>query len=177
MLNVTLSLLLASGAPAATPFTEEAPALAAALKGGLVKGLTEAIQKDGPEQAIAFCQANVAQLAKTAAGEKAQRYTFGRTSHKVRNPKNAAEPWVEPYLKRLAGKSKDDVKETHFLVTLADKKQAWLEPLWVQPMCTTCHGETLAPGVAAKVKALYPADAATGFKAGEFRGFLWIREK
>jgi predicted Zn-dependent protease len=36
--------------------------------------------------------------------------------------------------------------------------------------CLACHGKTLAPQVAARLKELYPDDRATGYAAGEIRG-------
>ena len=36
--------------------------------------------------------------------------------------------------------------------------------------CVTCHGETIAPSIAAKIDELYPADKATGFREGDLRG-------
>ena len=43
-------------------------------------------------------------------------------------------------------------------------------------LCLNCHGTTLAPEVAAKLHELYPADAATGFNAGDLRGAFTITE-
>ena len=37
-------------------------------------------------------------------------------------------------------------------------------------LCLGCHGEHLAPEVDAKLKELYPNDAARGFKEGDLRG-------
>jgi hypothetical protein len=37
-------------------------------------------------------------------------------------------------------------------------------------LCLTCHGESLAPELAAAIARDYPGDAATGFKSGELRG-------
>jgi len=36
--------------------------------------------------------------------------------------------------------------------------------------CLACHGETLSPELAEKVKTLYPQDLATGFMLGDIRG-------
>jgi len=35
----------------------------------------------------------------------------------------------------------------------------------------------LSPQVSEKIKSLYPQDQAIGFKQGEFRGFIWVKEK
>ena len=39
-----------------------------------------------------------------------------------------------------------------------------------EALCLTCHGETLAPELAAAIAREYPNDQATGFKLGELRG-------
>ena len=50
----------------------------------------------------------------------------------------------------------------------------YAEPIIVQPMCLACHGESLAPEIAAKISEAYPDDQATGFKVGDFRGVFWV---
>jgi hypothetical protein len=37
-------------------------------------------------------------------------------------------------------------------------------------VCLACHGETIAPPIAAKINELYPQDQATGFREGDLRG-------
>ena len=43
-------------------------------------------------------------------------------------------------------------------------------------LLSACHGGTLDPEVTAKLKELYPQDAATGFKVGDLRGAFTIRQ-
>ena len=50
----------------------------------------------------------------------------------------------------------------------------YVEPIVMQPMCLTCHGESLAPEIAARISEVYPDDQATGFKVGDFRGVFWV---
>jgi hypothetical protein len=49
----------------------------------------------------------------------------------------------------------------------------YVEPIYVQPLCVTCHGATLAPDLQAKIDELYPNDQATGYAAGDLRGVFW----
>ena len=44
----------------------------------------------------------------------------------------------------------------------------------LQPLCLTCHGSELAPGVAEQISELYPEDHAIGFEAGDLRGVFWL---
>jgi hypothetical protein len=59
-------------------------------------------------------------------------------------------------------------------VELSDTRLGYVEPIFLQPVCLTCHGETLAPDVASRIEELYPDDQATGFAVGDFRGLFWV---
>lgn len=164
------------GSAFAQDFETEARALAGDLKSSLMKNLSEKISKDGVVEAIPFCHANVKPIAKTAAKDRMSKYEFGRTSHKIRNVANGPQPWAAEYLKEFQGKFKGDVKKD-FIITTVDNKKVYLEPLYVQPQCLLCHGEKVSAEVKKKLNSLYPEDKATGFKVGEFRGFIWVKEK
>lgn len=145
------------GAAALKPFKQQ-------LMSALIKGL-----KEGPESAIQVCSE---QAPKIAAETGTDSITIGRTSHRLRNPANAPEPWMEPLLEQYAG---DPGLTASTLVELADGSHGYVEPIIVRPACLKCHGETLARGVEAKIGALYPDDSARGFKEGDFRGLFWVK--
>lgn len=154
-------------APDAAVRTRAAAAVAR-LKQSLVAELTAAIAAGGPENAIEVCRVRAPELAR-AAGEPGLR--IGRTSHKLRNPANAAPDWVAPLLARHV--SGEAIGEP-IVVPLDGGRTGYVEPLLTAPMCLACHGESIAPAVAAKLAALYPEDRATGFRAGELRGLAWV---
>lgn len=159
----------------AQDFESQAAALSKDLKQNLVKNLTDKMQQDGAVPALEFCHVNVSALAKTAAGERMANLEFGRTSHKLRNSKNAPADWMLPYLDQfkmttIKSPAKPVVHE------FKDGKKAYLDPLYVGPQCLTCHGSP-SKEINAKVSSLYPEDKAVGFKLGEFRGMIWIKEK
>lgn len=156
-------------------FREEASQLANDLKAALMKEVTAKVSSKGASEAISFCHMNVAPIAKKAAGERITKYKFGRTSHKVRNQKNAPEEWMKPYIKKYK-KSKQGKDSTAVIHKFSDGKRAYIEPLYMQPVCLNCHGTNVSQSVKDKIKELYPADQATGFRLGEFRGLLWIKE-
>ena len=58
-------------------------------------------------------------------------------------------------------------------VRLENGRIGYVEPIFLQPMCTTCHGDSLSEPVARQIAELYPEDAATGFKEGDLRGVFW----
>ncbi len=172
-----LIVFFLSNLAVAATFEEDARSLAADLKASLMKNLSEKIAQEGPAKAVTFCHTNVKPIAKGAAGERIKRFTFGRTSHKLRNGANAPEPWVSDYLKKFEGKKKGDISPQGFIHHLQDGKKVYVEPLFVEARCLLCHGENISADIKEKISSLYPNDQATGFKLGEFRGFIWVKEK
>lgn len=172
-LLILTSLALASE----DTFLTEAQSLAKDLKMSLMKNLSEKISKDGPVEAVPFCHANVKPIAQGAAKERLAKYEFGRTSHKVRNVQNAPKDWALKYLKEFQGTKKTEKSRPYLIHKLEDSKRVYLEPLYVEAKCLLCHGESVSQNIKTKVQELYPQDKATGFTLGEFRGFLWVKEK
>ncbi len=137
------------------------------FKKGLMGALKEGLAT-GTDEAIAACQL---QAPKIAADASSEAVAVGRTSHKLRNPGNAPKDWMVPLLKAYAGNHSVAGPRA---VPLGDHKVGYVEPIYLKPMCLTCHGETIAPSVASRLAKSYPADRATGFKDGEFRGMFWM---
>ncbi len=144
-----------AGAEAILPFKKS-------LKGALVEGL-----KGGPIEAISACRAEAPKLAQAASVNGIK---VGRTSSKLRNPSNAAKPWIQPWLARYEA---DPEQREPAVVLVDDETVGYVEPLFVQPLCVTCHGSALAPDLEKKLAELYPSDQATGYAAGDFRGVFW----
>ncbi|HSN83923.1 MAG TPA: DUF3365 domain-containing protein [Polyangiales bacterium] len=144
-----------AGAEAIEPFKKN-------LKQALVEGLEE-----GPVKAISVCQVKAPELAEKASSASVE---VGRSSNKLRNPANAPKPWMKPFLDRYA---EDPDQREPAAVLIDEKTVGYVEPIFVQPLCVTCHGETLAPDLKAKLSELYPNDEATGYEPGDFRGIFW----
>ncbi|MDY6943534.1 MAG: DUF3365 domain-containing protein [Pseudomonadota bacterium] len=133
------------------------------LMGALIKGL-----EDGPEAAVEVCQLVAPEIAAELSTAGVE---LGRTSHKLRNPRNAPQAWVQPLLDDYVatpGKTEPEV------VRLDSGAVGYVEPIFVQPMCLACHGRALSPGVAARIDGHYPQDQARGFEVGDFRGLFWV---
>jgi hypothetical protein len=158
-------------------FESEAKKLSNDLKSSLLKNLTEKISKDGVENAIEFCHLNVKPIAKNAADKRTANFEFGRTSHKIRNTDNKPKEWMLSYLKQFEGKTKFDASKDTIIHLDENKKRIYLEPLFMEAKCLFCHGENVDQKIINKIKQIYPDDKATGFKLGEFRGFIWVKEK
>jgi hypothetical protein len=148
--------IVAQATAAITPFK-------AAFRSELVAALAK-----GPTDAIDVCAVRAPALAQEHSRGGVR---VGRASQKVRNPANVPPPWLVPVLAEL-GRTPSGTSE-HRVVPLEGGRYGYAEAIWVQPMCLTCHGESVAPEVDAKLRARYPADAARGYKAGDFRGVLY----
>ncbi len=132
--------------------------------------LSEELARGGPASAVTVCRDEAQAL--TAEVAREQGLEVGRTSHKLRNPKNAPRPWVAPYVAAAEGKQAAEVKPV--VVDLGDRVGV-LKPIPMGALCVQCHGaaDALSPDVARGLKASYPRDAAVGFAPGDLRGFFW----
>lgn len=146
---------MARGAAALLPFKQS---LQAALAEGMARG---------PASAIDACRLEAPRLAAAASTPEAR---VGRTSHRLRNPANAPADWMRPLLDFYATAPADAPPRA---VALEDGRAGYVEPIRVGEVCLSCHGEQLAPSVAARIQELYPEDRATGFRLGDFRGLFW----
>ena len=132
------------------------------LKAALISGLEQ-----GPEAAIAVCKEQAPAIAESLSFAGVR---VGRSSHRLRNPENAAPDWLEPVLE---GYLADGSPREATVVALPGERVGYVEPILLQPMCLTCHGAALAPAVAETIEREYPDDEATGFTVGDLRGVYW----
>ena len=141
--------------------------LLAPLKKNLKLALMAGMQK-GPLNAISVCKDQAPAIADSLSVEGIQ---IGRTSHRLRNPANSAPEWVDPVLRAYLEEESDRAPR---VVSIANGREGYVEPITIKPLCLACHGETLAPDVAAQIETMYPEDEATGFKVDELRGVYWV---
>ena len=106
-------------------------------------------------------------------------WTVGRTSHKLRNPGNAADPWeaatLEAFLARAAaGESLKTMERAELVEEEGRQTYRYMEAIPVGEVCLTCHGAAIESGLRARIAAFYPEDRATGFALGELRGAFTV---
>lgn len=166
-LLLATALLASGGARAGSDETPRGAALLAPFQRQLQQALAEGLAR-GPVEAISACRVRAPEIADALSRDGVR---MGRASHRLRNPANAPPDWVAPVLDRyLADASSREPRS----VALPGGREGYVAPIVTQPMCLTCHGEDLAPGVAAKLDALYPEDRAVGFRPGDLRGVFWV---
>jgi len=137
------------------------------FKKELMGTLMSTMKKSGPVAALETCHMKAMPITQ----KYAQHFIgMGRTSHKIRNPKNKPQAWVKPYLKEfVSGKRKEALT-----VKLKNGHTGYLEPIYVQAKCLVCHGKRIAKPIAQALEEKYPQDQARGFKVGDFRGLFWL---
>lgn len=148
------------------------------LMGEIRQLLGEALGKQGYVGAINACS----QVAQKKSQEVAMRVglPLRRVSLKTRNQANRPDQWEAVQLRALEQQAERGMalpEEVHEVVkTNGGSELRYLRPITVQPVCLGCHGEAgaLAPGVAEKLKTIYPADAATGYRPGQLRGAVVV---
>jgi len=103
------------------------------------------------------------------------------TSFRLRNPANAPDAADALALDRVQHALAANYDAPKVLVQRIDAPGAAPEwrvyrPLGAMPMCLKCHGDPAeqTPALRAKLNATYPTDNATGFRLGEWRGFLRV---
>ena len=167
---LVLMCVLASTAALVPSMSSAAPAGAGELmpfKRDLMAALTLGLE-GGTVAAVDACQLVAPGLPATHAERG---FEVGRTSDRLRNPDNAPPDWVAPV---LAGMVAGEIEVSPQQVSLADGRLGYLEPIRVGGMCLQCHGNDLAPGVAAALDARYPSDQARGYAVGDLRGLFWL---
>jgi hypothetical protein len=143
-----------------------AKAACEALGTRLKERLTSAIGAGGPVSAIDVCRVAAAEITAQVAAEQGVR--IGRTSHRLRNPGNAAPDWAAAQVaKAEAGLS---------LRAGPEGVLGALLPIPTAAVCVTCHGPkaSLAKPVLELLARHYPADQAVGFTVDQLRGWFWV---
>ena len=167
LIVIVVALGLAACTKARDERTEHGAALLAPFKTELQAALRQGLA-DGPAGAITACRVDAPRIAGSLSVDGV---VMGRSSHKLRNPANAAPGWLGPVLDSYVDGSAGLAPQ---VVDLDDGRSGYAEPIMTQSLCLTCHGKELHPDVVERVKELYPEDQAIGFNAGDFRGVFWV---
>ncbi len=137
-----------------------------ALAGNLQGALRAAMREAGPVAAIEVCKKEAPKIAGEVSDE--QGVKIGRTSFRLRNPKNTPPPWAADLVERRES-------EPAYLAGPGGELGAFF-PIHVKAPCMMCHGpaEKIPSNVKEKLARLYPEDEATGFEPRDLRGWFWV---
>lgn len=174
--------ILAAGSAAAQDFraeVEDARRVIQELRGVMMEHLQQAMADVGPAGATDICR----HLAPEIAAELTERtgWEIRRPAQRVRNPDNR--PTDEErgvllsYAARAgAGQDMSLMETTRIIERDGEPYVQYMRAIPTFEPCLVCHGDTLAPDVAAAIRQSYPDDRAVGFAAGDLRGaFSLIR--
>jgi hypothetical protein len=161
------------------PWLTEARKVAGEVPPRLLATLTAAIDKGGPEGAIAVCRDEAPKMAKAASEQTG--WSIRRVSLRNRNPKAVPDAWeraaLEDFDRRAAsGESPATLEKAEVVSEGGRKVQRYLRALPTQQLCLNCHGtpDHLSPAVNAQLRLLYPDDKAIGYRVGDIRGAMTI---
>ncbi|MDP2168945.1 MAG: DUF3365 domain-containing protein [Rhodocyclaceae bacterium] len=160
---------------------EEARTIPQKMQPKLLEVLQGEILKTGHVGAIAVCRDKAPQMAKALSEQTG--WAIRRVSLKNRNPKAVPDTWEQAVLhdfeRRLAaGEDPMKIDKGELVSIDGQKVYRYMKALPTQDLCLDCHGKTssLAPGVEAMLKELYPDDKATGYGGKQIRGAITARK-
>lgn len=131
----------------------------------LVAKLTETMVAQGPVKAIVVCKDDAPAIASELSRDGVR---IGRTSFKLRNPKNVPPSWAAAFVN-------ERVTEPQF-VELESQTLGALLPIRLKDTCLMCHGsrEQIPGDVGMAIRANYPKDQAVDFAENDLRGYFWV---
>jgi hypothetical protein len=120
----------------------------------------------GPPGAVVVCR-DLAPMISQHVGEE-HGLRIGRTSHRLRNPANAAPDWAAEVVAR-------QIDRPAYFQGPSDELGVLL-PIRLMGPCLACHGspEGFDPALQTALAESYPDDRAVGFAEGDLRGWFWV---
>ena len=135
--------------------------------------LTSALANAGPTGAIGVCRTRAPEIAARLSRESGA--LVSRTALRVRNPANAPDDLQHAILEQFAddlaaGRTEMPLEAAVEINRGGKIEHRYMRAIPMDAMCLACHGQQLAPAVAAAIAKAYPEDQATGFEQGQLRG-------
>ena len=147
----------------------------------LLEVLQDEILKSGHVGAIGVCRDKAPLMAKGLSEQTG--WAIRRISLKNRNPKAVPDAWEQAVLQEFerrlaAGEDPAKIDKGERVSIDGQPVYRYMKALPTQELCLDCHGKTdaLAPGVAAKLKELYPDDKAIGYGEQQIRGAITAKK-
>ncbi|MDZ7644584.1 MAG: DUF3365 domain-containing protein [Woeseiaceae bacterium] len=164
------ALAVAAIVPAADdPLLEESRDLTSRFGAELKSALQAAMAAGGPIEAIAVCKDRAPQIASQLSRESGA--AVGRTSLRVRNPRNLPAEWQARVLREFdAAGGQAPASALESLDRGDDGTVRYMKAIPTGGLCTACHGTQISPEVRALLDEHYPHDRARGYEVGDIRG-------
>lgn len=158
--------------------TAEAAGIVGAFSDELRGELMTAMKAGGPVNAISVCNEKAPAIA--AAHEAASGWSVARSSHKLRNPDNAADAYTAAAIadfvaREAAGEPAKSLSRAEIVEEGGQKVFRFVKAIPTGQPCLNCHGgDEVKPEVVAKLAEFYPDDAARGFGVDQMRGVFTL---
>lgn len=147
----------------------------------LVHEISNALAKSGPESAAAIAHLKALATGPQPVPGMPSIKAAKRTSLRLLNAANAPDAAEQRVLDHLDRQIKTSASPDHTLVqriTAPDGTVEWrvYRALAVLPSCLACHGDpgTQSPALQTLLRERAPANIATGYQAGDWRGVLRV---
>jgi hypothetical protein len=148
----------------------------------LVSALQKEMAAGGPAGAVGVCSDLAPSIAGKISRETGWRVT--RVSTKVRNPLlGMPDAWEQKVLldfekQATKGESIDKMSFSEVVSEPEGRFFRYMKAVAIKQPCLACHGTEaqISPSVRAILKERYPHDMATGYKLGDLRGAISIKE-
>ena len=172
--------LLAAPIPAAEdPLLAQSRDIARDFGDRLRAALQAAMVTGGPAGAVDICKEVAPQIASELSRTTGAQ--VGRTSLRVRNPRNLATAWQADVLQTFeAQAAADPAAAPEYFERLGDGEVRYMKAIPAAGLCLACHGTALPEDVRGMLAELYPHDRAVGYEPGDVRGafsIVWPAER
>ncbi len=168
--------------PEVAAIRQAGEAAVAAVGKKLVTALNTALAAGGPEAAVLVCQTQALPLTAETLADQPTLVSVKRTSLRLRNPANtpdAAERVALDHVAKLVAAGQPPppvlVQRIQTAGTAAPEWRVY-RPIATKAECLVCHGDTAtqSPALRTALQTRYPADAATGYAADQWRGLFRV---
>ena len=144
--------------------------------------LKKEMQANGPVQAINVCKEIAPEIANQLSIENG--WSVSRVTTKTRNSLlGTTDMWERETLAEFEaaaakGEKYSEMKKTAVVDEDGQYYFRYMKPLAIKPVCLTCHGseDQIPAPVKAELEKQYPFDQAKGYKQGELRGAVSIKQ-
>lgn len=171
--------LPASADPELRQLTTESRDIIEQFAKALQRELQAAMEAGGPAHAIEVCNTEAPAIAEKLSTDG---WMVKRTSLRVRNMDNAPDLFEHKILRDFEDRKADGWSIDRLAYYKMDEADGtvdfrYMKAIPTQPMCLTCHGDSIPAAVLDKLDRLYPEDQARGFQEGDIRGAFSLRKR
>ena len=180
MKKIVLASTLAASVLFADPSSYEQTAnkVAKELLKTLGGNLKKHLKANGPIDAMQFCSMNAYNLTQKVSDKFGKDIDVKRISLKPRNSANTPSSEEAKILHKMEEAYRSSKKPQSVIVEKTNEAIVYKPLVIKKKACIICHGDlNNNPKLVKAIKDIYPADKATGYKMGDFRGAIVVTIK